>query len=85
MTKTFTGTDITTYTITTITIEQLEAMIVSNRGDLIDEDVCGRTFTGFTLIETGSMAGSYRGSADGDDVIFYPDEIVKVEKENTKE
>jgi hypothetical protein len=64
-----------TYIITTISVEQLDEMIVSNRADLIDESACGKTYTGFTLIEEGSWAGSYRGIADGEEAIFYADEV----------
>lgn len=65
----------TTYTITTISREARDELIVSNLDDLLSDDACGRTFTGFKLIETGSFAGAYEGNADGQDVIFYADEV----------
>lgn len=64
-----------TYTITTISLKQREEMFVSNAADLISEDACGKTFTGFVLIDDGSEPGGYLGVVNGEEVIFYEDEV----------
>jgi hypothetical protein len=64
-----------TYTITTISLKERSELIVSNQDDLLDENACGKTFTGFILLEKGSFAGAWAGTVDGLDVIFYADEV----------
>jgi hypothetical protein len=70
-----------TYTITTISLKERNEMEVSNQDDLLSEDACGKTFTGFTKIETGSFAGAWEGVVDGLDVIFYEDEVANATPE----
>lgn len=43
-----------------------------------DPNYGGNFYTGFALIEEGSMRGAYFGVIDGADVIFYADELKSV-------
>lgn len=69
----------TTYTITTITrLKRANLLANTGSGDLISEDQCAKTFSGFVLNDRGD----YQGEIDGQEVIFYPDEVAKARKES---
>ncbi len=67
----------TTYTITIVSDDQLYELNGGNYAEFVDRPVSygGKTYTGFKLIEKGSFAGGYQGFAEGDEVIFYGDEV----------
>lgn len=74
----------TTYTITIVSDEMLEDLNGgSPYAEFADPPVSygGKTYTGFKLVETGSFAGSYQGYAEGDEVIFYGNEVASVVEE----
>lgn len=69
----------TTYTITILESAALNALM-EERGEAggpVDAGTLygGKTYTGFTLLEKGSFTGGYQGTAEGDEVIFYGDEV----------
>jgi hypothetical protein len=66
----------------TITLESAKVLAELNGvADYEYEDVGGKTFTGFVLVESGMFEGDYAGVIDGEDVIFLVDEIVAVTPE----
>lgn len=66
----------------TITIAEDIDKINKNR---YTSGYAGNTYHGFTLIDHGVFEGSYQGYAEGDEVIFYPDEIFRIWAEDQEE
>lgn len=72
-----------TFRITIVSDEILNDLNDGNYAEFAEPAVSygGKTYTGFKLLENGSFVGAYQGMAEGEEVIFYGDEVAEAKEE----
>lgn len=68
----------------TVTVQDKEVLDKLNGEHESNALVGGKTYKGFTCVDKGNFKGCYTGFANGEKVIFYENELKKIEKEKSE-